>query len=170
VLERDARNLGFVERFSLAILPFHSFSELLTRADQEAALRSVHAALTPGGVFICTLHNPTVRLQSIHSGMATVARHRAPSGQGEIILRADLTYDAKAGIVSGVQTIEEHRTRCEPATLVSTPIRFALIERHVFEDMARGAGFIVDSLCGDYEYGDFDQAQSPCMVFALRRD
>ncbi len=169
ILERDAKNLGFVERFTLAILPFHSFSELLSHEDQDAMLRSVRTALKPGGAFICTLHNPPVRLRSIGGGMVTVARHRAPSGQSEIILKADLTCDAKTGMVSGTQIIEECRPGCDPKPLASTPIHFSLIERDVFEALACGCGFAVDELHGDYEGGGFDRESSPYMIWTLRR-
>ncbi|MGD2109803.1 MAG: class I SAM-dependent methyltransferase [Phycisphaerae bacterium] len=169
VLERDATALGFDEDFALAILPFHSFSELLTRDEQMAALRSVRDAIKPGGAFICTLHNPTVRLKTIGEGMVTYGRHPSPSGDGELVLKADLTHDPATGLVRGTQIMEECEKRHPPRVLVSLPVRFALIEQDNFEKMAEESGFTPENLYGDYQNGSFDPTASANMIWVLRR-
>jgi SAM-dependent methyltransferase len=50
VVRADVRRLDPPERFDLAIIPFHSFAELVSPRDQELALAEIHACLREGGV------------------------------------------------------------------------------------------------------------------------
>lgn len=54
----DARELGEIGTFSLAVAPFHMLNELLTIDDQDAVLAAVRRSLAPGGAFACDLFVP----------------------------------------------------------------------------------------------------------------
>ena len=61
VLRADVRHFDLgQEEFDLVLIPFHSFSELVSPRDRELTLRAVHECLREGGRLICPLHNPTI--------------------------------------------------------------------------------------------------------------
>src|SRR5919202_1689975 len=61
VLRADVRHLDLHEQFDLALIPFNSFSELVSPRDRELALGAAHGCLKEGGRLICPLHDPAVR-------------------------------------------------------------------------------------------------------------
>ncbi len=169
VIKQDVRYLDLDSRFALAILPFHAFAELLTDEDRRMALAAVHASLAPGGSFVCTLHNPLVRLRSISAELTTLCRSPAPGDEGEIVLRIRGAFDERSGTVTGMQILEHiDREGCKREAR-RIPVRFALLERHSFEQLAREAGFEVEALHGDYMRSDFDPEESPYMIWRLVR-
>jgi SAM-dependent methyltransferase len=72
VQEMDVCALALPQRFDLLFIPFHSFSEILSPDDQHTTLEHVRDHLSDNGRFICTLHNPVVRRQSVDSQLRLV--------------------------------------------------------------------------------------------------
>ena len=54
VIQQNICELALDKQFDLIIIPFHSFAELVSAADQLTALNKVHEHLSAGGRFICT--------------------------------------------------------------------------------------------------------------------
>ena len=167
VVMADVRALPFARRFALAILPFNSFGEIIDREGQLAALRSIRASLSEGGVFVCTLHNPHLRLRSVDGEMRTLAHSRHPSGTGELVLRAQLSFDEPTRVVSGVQVLEERAANGALLGERRMRIQFALPSREELEERARSAGFVIDSLFGDYDRSSYEEQTSPYMIWRL---
>jgi hypothetical protein len=169
VIEQDVSRLQVEPIYELVLIPFHSFAELVTESDRRSTLDAVFRALIPGGRFVCTLHNPAVRLKAVGSGPTTVVRVPDETGTGELRITADLKLDAGGSRVRGSQTVE-HVDSDGRTTLERTlPIEFANIERSEFEEMALRAGFEVDALYGDYKRSSFLPESSPYMVWVLSR-
>lgn len=55
----DIRQLAFDASYDFIFLPTGTFMHLLTRSDVEAFLSGVRRALTPSGVLVLDVHNPT---------------------------------------------------------------------------------------------------------------
>ena len=164
----DVRNLPCENVFAIAILPFNSICELVSERDRHMALASVHAALVPGGRFICTLYNPAYRLKSVNPQGQVAARFPSPSGSGEVVLSIASEYDAARGVVFGVQTF----ATMDGATVVdevAIPIEFCLPSRTWFAEAVSAIGFAVDALFGDYDRSEYDSERSPYMIWCLRR-
>jgi SAM-dependent methyltransferase len=164
----DVRDLPFADAFSIAILPFNSICELVSEWARHAALASVHAALTRGGRFICTLYNPAYRLKSVNPRGQVMARFSNPSGRGEIVLTMMSEYDATRGMVSGTQTF----TTLNDSTVVdeiAIPIEFCLPSRTWFAEAVTASGFVVEALFGDYDRSGYDPKRSPYMIWCLRK-
>ncbi len=167
VVQADVRTLELPNMFALAILPFHSFSELLQSSEQEIALACVYRHLHTGGKFICTLHNPSVRRRSVDGQPRLVGRYLLD--KGTLLLWSTLQYSADAGVVEGVQVYEEYDSHGVLSRQRMLDMRFAMIERQDFERRAVHAGFRVIELYGDYDRSPFLPDTSPYMIWILQR-
>jgi hypothetical protein len=151
--------------FQLAILPFQPFREIVVEQRQRQALSAVFACLSPGGRFVCTLHNPAVS-----------------RGQVDGMLRIDGLFPTKDGtpVVSGfeqggypvvrrLQFFEFYGHDGQLRSKRLLPMEFALVEKEQFEAMARKAGFRVVELYGGYDRSPFDRIRSPVMIWILQK-
>lgn len=161
----DVRELDLGRRFELIILPFNSFSELLTEDDQRRALRSIHDHLAAGGRFICTLHNPAVRLKRVDGQLRLWGKYKRPNGM--LLFWGWEQYDPAAKRVEGLELFEEYDEQGRQYAKRAMELRFRIVERKEFEAMAEEAGFTVEALYGDYERAPFDEERSPFMIWEL---
>jgi SAM-dependent methyltransferase len=165
VVTADLCQLALGRHFRLAILPFQSFHEIVGRARQHEAMRSVFAALVPGGRFVCTLHNPQVRRRSVDGVARLVGRFSTPDGTLVV-----------SGFEVGGRPVVERTQLFElygPDGLLRwkrlQPMAFELLERADFEATATAAGFRIRHLWGDYGRGPFVENESPVMLYDLER-
>jgi len=166
VVQQDVTALDLPQRFALVILPFHSFSELLTVEDQRKALRRIHAYLAEGGRFICTLHNPPVRMKN-EDGLLRLYGEFPLPGDGMLLLWGLSQYAPGNPLVSGLQLYEEYDAGGIMWEKTMLDIRFRLIERKEFAALAVGAGFTVVALYGNYDRTPFEEESSPFMIWEL---
>lgn len=169
LVRADVREMKLEGRYPLVIMPFQSFEELVEEEDRSRALHAVHRALEPGGRFLCTLHNPRVRLRSVNPEMKSLGRTEDPTGEGEIEFRVRMEHDPATGIVTGTQVLERFDGDGGPLERREMPLRFALLDRGPFEALVREHGFSVEALHGDYDRTRFDMRESPYMIWFLRR-
>lgn len=64
LVERDMREFGLGEQFSLVTMPFRPFQHLQTVEEQLSCLHAVHKHLEPGGKLILDLFNPSFKMIS----------------------------------------------------------------------------------------------------------
>jgi SAM-dependent methyltransferase len=169
VIEGDVRSLSLPSSFDLAILPFHAFGELVTEDDRQMALASTFRCLSPGGRFICTLHNPAVRLRSVTPAPRTVGRFPKAGGAGELVLRVSGRFNPRDDTVEGTQILEEFDGRGDKSGERRTPIKFVLLSRRGFEALACAAGFEVAGVWGDYSRSPFSEDSSLYIICSIRR-
>ncbi|MHC4946255.1 MAG: class I SAM-dependent methyltransferase [Planctomycetota bacterium] len=165
----DMTKLKISGQFELALIPFNSFLELTAPMDQKAALAAVFNALKPRGQFICTLHNPEVRLRSIGGGMTTLGQYPVEGTDNEVVLKADLHYDSSRKIVEGVQILEVLDSEGWKIREHSLQLSFTLLSNKDFQDLFSAAGFEKEALYGDYRRAEFHEMASPYMIWSLRR-
>jgi len=165
--EMDVCDLSLKDLFDLIIIPFHSFAEILDREDQRKALAGIRRLLPETGRFICTLHNPPVRLRSVNGRLAQRGQHSLPNGQGTLFLSTVEQYDAADHIVRGTQFYEVYGTDGVMRSKLFADICFYLHEKEAFERLFQSEGFEVLNLYGDYSHGPFDGEKSPFMIWVL---
>ena len=165
----DVRALPLRPRYALALIPFHSFAELIEREDQLRTLREIHRVLVPAGRFVCTLHNPAMRTQSL-TGQSTLRGSFAlPSGEGTVELWTEESFDAVTRVAESLQDCRIFDAAGELRSERVQKVRFALIERAELEEMAGAVGFRVVELYGDYERSQFSPRESPHMIWTLEK-
>lgn len=161
----DVRRLPIRRRFPLVLLPFQGLTELLTAESQLAGLREAAGVLSPSGRFLCTSHNPAVRLRSVDDtwhdvgtfsraggGTLTVSlRCRSEEASGNVVGQQRLLFTVSSGETSEMTLDLVFR-------LVSLPELTALVDR---------AELRIVEILGDYAGGRYDPASSPVIIAVL---
>jgi SAM-dependent methyltransferase len=170
VVRTDVRHLdlGEKEQFELALIPFHSFSELASPRDRELALRAVSGRLRKGGRFICPLHNPAIRARPTDGALRLSGSFPTAEG-GLLVVSGFESLDDTSGVVDRLQFYEFFDTSNELVAKRALPMRFALIDRSEFAEAAEGAGLVPVALYGDYGRGEYLKESSPFMVWILEK-
>ena len=163
----DVCHLDLGKQFDRILLPFQSFAEILSPENQQQALDRIHQHLSPEGQFICSLHNPHVRLQNVDGRLKLRARYLLPDETGSLMLWTMESYDPDDKIVHGLQFIETYDRQNFLQSKRFMEIQFSILEKDIFEAMLKEAGFKVLALYGDYAYGDFQPMVSPFMIWIL---
>lgn len=169
LVQADVARLDLGRQFDLILLPFNSFGEILSPPDQMAALHRIHSHLAPGGRFICTLHNPDLRAQSVDGQLHLLGKFSRPGGQGSLVMWIWQDYaNASQRIVKVLQFYEEYNQKGVLEAKRMLEVHFCLVSREEFEAMAQQAGFRVDALYGNYDCAPFDPQASPFLIWILR--
>ncbi|NMG06370.1 class I SAM-dependent methyltransferase [Brasilonema sp. UFV-L1] len=169
VVQASVTSLNLESTFDLALLPFQSFHELRTETLQRKALHEIAQALKPNGRFICTLHNPRVRLESIIQGSTHYGPFPRVDGVGSVSVSVDLNYEPETGIVRGWQTISELDSTDRIVVEHRLAIQFSLIEFDAFKELVQSAGFDVEEVFGNYDYSPFVPQTSPYIIVCTRK-
>ena len=169
VVRADVRHLDLgEEEFELALVPFHSFSELASPRDRELALRAVFGCLKEGGRFICPLHNPAIRAESA-DGALRFNGSFSTAGGGLLVVSGFETLDESSGVVDRLQFYEFFDASNELVAKRALPMRFTLIDRSGFVEAAEVAGFVPVALYGDYRRSEYSEERSPFKVWILEK-
>jgi SAM-dependent methyltransferase len=165
----DVRDLDLPELFNLAILPFHAFAELVSEEDRMAFLAGVYRHLRPGGRFICTMHNPQVRTNTVDGALRIVARcDMREKDHTLLVWLAERAPDA-AGVIDAVQIFEEYDLEHILRVRKIMPMRYSFISREEAGSLFTRARFVIESMYGDYSRTPFAAESSQFMIWILRR-
>ena len=168
VLRVDVRYLNLREEFDLALIPFHSFSELISPHDRELALRATHRCLKEGGRLICPLHNPAIRARSADGALRLNGSFPTADG-GLLVVSGFETLDEGSSVVDRVQLYEFFDASSNLRAKRVLPMRFALIDRSGFAELVNATGFVPVALYGTYNRGEYLEDSSPFMIWVLEK-
>jgi SAM-dependent methyltransferase len=169
VREMDIRHLCLEKRFGLIIIPFNSFSEIVSVEDQRCVLEGVHKHLLDNGRFICTLHNPPVRLQLVDGKLHLRTSVTLPN-KSLLRLWTWENLDPGTGIVTGVEFFKEFDQHGNRHSKRNLDILYRIVSKADFENLARAAGFRVAEFSGDYSGTAFQEDASPSMIWVLEKE
>ena len=167
VHQADIRVMDLGRQFEQIIIPFHAFPEITNRDDQLAVLHRIYEHLSDKGTFICTLHNPPVRKQSV-DGHYRLAR-KLKSDNGHLMVWLLQRFTENPGIVEVLEFFELYDENGKMISKRFSELTFNLLEKPDFERLVSEAGFKVEALYGNYAYADFDEATSPVMIWKLKK-
>jgi SAM-dependent methyltransferase len=168
VLETDVRNLAIDKHFDLVLLPSQSFDELLDPDDQRSMLTAVHAMLSPHGRFICTLHNPYIRLRRTDGRFRLQGKYSRGDGSTLLVWVLE-NYDSISRLVVGIELYDEFDTRGLLKSRRLLEVQYSVPGRSEFERMAKSVGFKIAALYGGYSYADFIEEESPYQIWVLKK-
>jgi SAM-dependent methyltransferase len=169
VVEQDVTRLTLRGPYTLAFIPFNSFSEITGSADQLSTLASIHQCLAGKGRLIVTLHNPNIRLRKIDGLPYNVGRFPLDKEGSYLTLQAREQYDPATGLVTGQQTFEAFNREEQILWKRMVDIRFQPVSQQEFHHLSRQAAFTVESVFGDYDRSSFVETASPFMIWCLRK-
>ena len=169
VHQMDVRTLDINQQFDLIFIPFHSFAELPSTEDQHKTLARIREHLVDDGRFICTLHNPQVRLKRVDGQLRLWGKYSLEDRQGTLLLWGLENYDSEKHVVNGLEIFEEYDLNGFMKAKRLVELHFRIVDHCEFLDLASAAGFKVAALYGDYEYSEFRQDTSPFMIWILQK-
>lgn len=169
IYESDVRKLTLNKKYDLIFIPFQSISELYKKDDQIQVLSDIYNLLNTNGRFICTLHNPKVRLKKADGRMRLWSVHPLQNKQGELHRLAIESYDPDSCQVTGYQYFEEYDVYGVMKSKKAIRTRYCLLDRISFQKCIKKLGFETVSLYGDYEYNSFNEDTSPYMIWILKK-
>ncbi len=184
VHQMDVRELDLGQTFELILIPFHSFSEILTTADQQKTLAAIRRHLADSGRLICTLHNPLIRLKRVDGQLHLWGKFplqqggfpleqngdRPEQNGGVLLLWGQEDYAVDRRTVNILEFFEEYDAHGAMRSRTLLEMAYCPLRKTEFEQLAQSAGFRVAALYGDYDYAEFREETSPFMVWVLERD
>lgn len=168
VIEMDVCELSLDKQFDLIFIPFHSFAEIVARDRQCSALAKIYEHLSDNGRFICTLHNPNVRLKTADGSLKLLGKFALEEGR-TLFLWSLANFDRRDRIVRGSQFYEIYDRQGQLHSKFFVDLEFYVHDRESFESLALEAGFQLESLYGSYAREEYDPAESPVIIEVLRK-
>ena len=163
LVQQDMCSLHLEQKFRMAFIALGSFAHVITRKEQQQALRAIHDRLVTGGRFILDISNADARYlehlsgQVLHQGTwqredGTYVSHfvSPASSTRQHLLEMTHFYDVHR------QSAAVQRT--------TSRTRLYLFERSEVELLLEQAGFVVKDVYGDFNLGAFE-LDSPRMIF-----
>jgi len=161
--------LDLGRQFKLILLPFNSFAEILSAEDQLKALKRIFQHLQPGGIFICTLHNPHIRKKSVDGQLHLWGNYPLLEKDGTLLFWVTQHFDPGGYIVNGIEFFEEYDASGILLSKRIVEFSFSLISKEVFEEMAQSVGFKIKTLYGNYSCEEFSDEKSPYLIWLLQK-
>lgn len=168
IIEMDVTKLNLNKKFNLILLPFNSFSEILDTAKQETTITKIYEHLNKDGIFICTLHNPVKRILSIDKKLHALGKYKTEGNQ-TLVVSYENYFNKKSRLVSGKQyyyLYDENNILIRKRTL---DVNFRLIYKDEFEKLILKFGFAIEKTYGNYDYSEFNENESPFIIWVLRK-
>ncbi len=167
VVEADVCELDLEDKYDLIFIPFHSFVEIVSLKGQKKALDGTYDHLSDSGKFICTLHNPAVRLKTCDRTKREIGIYPMNDEGGTLQLFSREEYLEEERIVEGNQYYEFYDKTGKLLSSLNMDIRFYVHNKKSFEFLAESSGFKIKSLFGGYSREEFVETESPVMIWIL---
>lgn len=165
VYQMDVRELDLHKKFEMVIIPFGSFSHITSPEDQRKALERIHAHLSPGGMFLCTLANPVSRKQAINGQLRLFRTYPLENGGSLLLWVLEDFSPEDPQVVRAMQFYEEYDAKGTLQAKRLLELHFRLSGKNEFEALAKAAGFTVRNCYGDYSCAEFEEESSPLMIW-----
>lgn len=168
VYQLDICTFDLGRKFDQIWVPFQAFPELTAEVNQREALHRIHAHLADDGIFICTLHNPPVRLKPV-DGLLHLAGVQPLEADHRLLIWMLQTYNEATKLVTVHEFFEEYDHKGVMVSKRYSELQFHLLAKSAFENLLAQTNFEVVELYGNYDCSPFDEDTSPFMIWMLRK-
>lgn len=165
----DITELSLQENYELIIIPFNSLSEIIDKGKHKKTLNKIYDHLTDTGEFICTMHNPKIRLKTIDGSLRLMGHYQIENEQ-TLIIQYVSNYNNMTQIVSGFQFYEIYDKEYDLIGKKYLDINFYLFQKGEFELLIEESGFKIVDIYGDYSYTKYEQETSPYIIWKLKKN
>jgi len=170
IYQMDVCLLDIPKKFDVIIIPLYSFAHIVSPDDQRKALNRIHQHLLPGGTFIITLRNPTLREQNVDGQLRLIGKYPLVKDQGVLLFWIIEQKDPDDDhAVNGMEFFEEYDAEGVLKAKRLMELHFRLSRRDEFEHLLKAVGFSIKVFYGDYTYTEFDEVSSPYMIWVLEK-
>lgn len=166
IFRMDVTNLSLDSKFGLIILPFHSFSEIISTESQIKALKTISHHLDKNGIFILTLQNPKTRLRSADGVPRVIGKFPMDNNRHMIISYVN-EFDSSDSLVSGFQFYEIYDSTNNLTAKRFLETNFKLITDSQLKNLLGDTGLEIAEMFGDYSYSSFDEENSNFMIYKM---
>jgi SAM-dependent methyltransferase len=166
IFRMDVTNLSLDSKFGLIILPFHSFSEIISTESQIKALKTISHHLDKNGIFILTLQNPKTRLRSADGVPRVIGKFPMDNNRHMIISYVN-EFDSSDSLVSGFQFYEIYDSTNNLTGKRFLETNFKLITDSQLKNLLGDTGLEIAEMFGDYSYSSFDEENSNFMIYKM---
>lgn len=167
--EMDISELSLKDRYDLILIPFNSISEIVDKRKHQKTLDGIKEHLTDNGVFICTLHNPKIRLKTIDGSLRMMGKYETENNR-TLIIKHISDYNPGTQIVSGHQFYKVYDKNNNLIWEKQLDVNFYLFEKDEFERLAEVSGFKIRVIYGSYDYSRFDETVSPYLIYIMEKN
>jgi ubiquinone/menaquinone biosynthesis C-methylase UbiE len=168
----DMRSFELGEIFGLAIIPGHSFQNLLTAEDQVASLESIRRHLVPGGRLVVHLDHLSVgwlgELAGDQGGVFKAAGSFSHPKTGQQIRTSQAwSYEPATQTAISQKVWEAIGATGEVIDRwESGPLRFHCVFRFEMEHLLERTGFVIESVYGDFSRQELQDDSSEMVWIA----
>jgi SAM-dependent methyltransferase len=156
------------DRFGLAILALNSILLFAERGDQQDVIRTMAAALRPGGLAVVDAWQPQpVDLVQMDGRMSLEWLREDPETGRHVTKVASAWYDPAVRVASVTTVFEEGRPG-EPPTRWTRTDRMRLAGGDAMIAWAEAAGLEVERLAGDYDLAPYGPASDRAILVARK--
>ncbi|NLA50029.1 MAG: class I SAM-dependent methyltransferase [Bacteroidales bacterium] len=166
IFRMDVTNLSLDSKYGLIILPFHSFSEIISTESQIKALKTISHHLDKNGIFILTLQNPKTRLRSADGVPRVIGKFPMDNNRHMIISYVN-EFDSSDSLVSGFQFYEIYDSTNNLTGKRFLETNFKLITDSQLKNLLGDTGLEIAEMFGDYSYSSFDEENSNFMIYKM---
>ena len=166
LIQMDVSMLALNKEFGLIILPFHSFSEILTTDLQFHTLKAIARHLKPNGLFICPLQNPKLKLKTADGLTKQLGVFNL--GENKLTISYNNKYDPQTKVVSGFQKYEIYDDSNNLIEERNLDINFRLISDSEFRSLIKPLDLKIVDIFGDYQKSEFDEETSNFLIYKLK--
>jgi Methylase involved in ubiquinone/menaquinone biosynthesis len=168
IVRADITNLNLPEKFGMILIPFHSFTEILSAELQYKALTVITQHLEQDGIFILTLQNPETRLKSA-DGVPRVLGKFPMNLNRQMIISYTNLYNPSDKIASGFQYYEIFDSTNMMIEKRFLEINFRPVWDSELRDMIQELDLEITDTYGDYSYHLFDEDTSDFIIYKMRK-
>jgi len=168
LVEMDVTTLHLDRKFGMIIMPFHSFSEILTAELQQRALCAISSHLERGGLFILTLQNPKTRIKSADGHLRLMGKYTIDR-ERQMIISYMNQFDMDSHLVNGFQFYEIYDNNNILIEKRFLKINFRPVTDAEIRYMAADCGLAITNVYGDYTYRPFDEQTSGYMIYKITK-
>jgi SAM-dependent methyltransferase len=154
--------------YSFGFCTSNTLMHLTNPADQLTALRNTHRHLRKGGALLLDLFNPdVVRLNEV-DGLQELADQWQDEEAGANVLKWVVRSVDWAEQLQDTLFIYEETTSGGVTRRTVCPFTLRFLWRNEAELMLRAAGFVVESVWGDCEGGEYNAASDHLILLARK--
>jgi SAM-dependent methyltransferase len=170
IYQMDVCLLDIPKKFDVIIIPLYSFAHIVSPDDQRQALTRIYQHLLPGGTFICTLRNPALRAQNVDGQLRLIWKFPLDNGQGNLLFWIMEQMDPDDDhAVNGMEFFEQYDAEGVLKSKRLMELHFRLSRRDEFENLLKATGYTIKAFYGDYSYTEFNELNSPYMIWVLEK-